>query len=330
MRVFRACVVLFALISPSAAAEPQSEAAKLAAKMRPGEWRELKSEGYDQETLMRGDDILAYSGKAAWSAPTRQVLFVGQVHLKGPPVFITYSADDNRWQRAKTPPWAEQLKWYHAYENNAADSEHGIFYVHQSDSRLVHRLDVAKNVWTTLPEFDAPTGHGTAIEYFPERRGLVRVLGGEVWFWSEEDKKWSRVAKDLELGPYHNVASYSAKAGVVLLGGGNDSRTLYKFDRDGKLSKCATAPVDLGIGHSLSIVDPASGELVVLAKGGQLYAFNVTHDKWRELPAKDLPFVKYTGHSISAAPLPDASAILFFSSRPQGMQTYLYKHAASD
>ena len=295
--------------------------------MKPGEWKELKSEGYDFAGLMRGEDILAYSGKAAWDAVSRQALFVGQVHLKGPPVFIAYSAKTNTWRRMPTPKWAERLKWFHAYENNAADSARGVFYHHSSDSPLVHRYDVAKDEWTTLPKLEGPTGHGTALEYFPERKGLVRVLGGTVWFWSEAKNAWTRLAEKLDMGPYHNFASYSPKFELVLFGGGNDSRAIYRLDAGGKITAGKSAPVDLGIGRSLSVVDPVSGELLVLSKGGKFHAYDPDKDAWRELPARGVPFPKYDGHSVSAVPMGEEGVVLFFSSRPQGMKTFLYKHS---
>ena len=168
-------IVLFAQGS-SGRADDSTAIGKLAATIKPGEWAELKSAGYDQATLMRGDDILAYSGKAAWDRVSQQVLFIGQVHLKGPPVFIAYSATDNAWRRMPTPKWAEPLKWFHAYENNAADSARGVFYHHSSASGLVHQYVVSKEKWSTLAELKAPTGHGTALEYFPEMKGLVAYM----------------------------------------------------------------------------------------------------------------------------------------------------------
>jgi hypothetical protein len=246
--------------------------------------------------------------------------------LKGPPVFIAYALQENRWRRKPTPPWAEDLKWFHAYENNAADAG-GVFYHHQSDSRRVHRYRVATDEWTTLPDLPAPTGHGTALEYFPERNGLVRILNGAVWFYSEETDTWSRLAKKLEMGPYHHFAAYSPRFKAVLFGGGNGSGALYVLTAEGQITPGKVAPVELGVGRSLTVVDPASGELVVLAKGGQLLAYHPGRDAWRQLPAAGLPFPRYAGHSVSAVPVPGHGVVLFFSSRPQGMKTYLYKHA---
>ena len=184
--------------------------------------------------------------------------------------------------------------------------------------------------WTTLPELDAPTGHGTVIEYFPERAGLVRVLGGGVWFWSDRERAWSELAKGLEMGYYHTFASYSAAAKVVLFGGGNGSRAVYALGRDGKVTARADAPVDLGIGRSLTVVDPATGELLALAKGGTFHAYDPATDRWRDLPADGLPSPKYDGHSVSAAPLAGDGVVLYFSSEPQGTKTLLCKHAARD
>jgi hypothetical protein len=306
---------------------PDTAVGKLAAGMKAGEWKEFKSEKYDFNTLMRGDDILAYSGKAAWDAVSQQALFIGQTHLKGPPVFIAYSAKENTWKRLPTPKWAENLKWFHAYENNAADSARGVFFHHSSDSVRVHKYDVAKDEWTTLPDLKAPTGHGTALEYFPEMKGLVRVLNGNVWFWSEEKNAWRHLAGKLDMGPYHNFATYSPKFKVVLLGGGNGSRAIHRLDAQGKITAGKSAPVDLGIGRSLNVVDPVSGELLVLSKDKKFLAYHPGKDEWRELPAADGLTLKYPGHSVSAVPLSTHGVVLFFSSRPQGMMTYLYKHA---
>ena len=324
--VLAAAVVFFAQGS-SGRTDEATAISKLAATIKAGEWAELKSIGYDHAKLMRGDDVLPYTGKAAWDGESQQVLLIGQNHLKGPPVFIAYSAKNNTWRRMPTPKWAESLKWFHAYENNAADSARGLFYHHSSASGLVHKFVVAKEEWSTLPELKAPTGHGTALEYFPEKKGLVRVLNGEVWFWSEEKDQWSRLATKLDMGPYHNFASYSPRFKVVLFGGGNGSGAIHALHADGSVAAGTKAPVDLGIGRSLNVVDPASGELLVLAKERKFFAYHPGKDSWRELPTAGMPFPKYAGHSVSVVPLGGYGVVMFFSSLPQGMKTFIYKHA---
>jgi hypothetical protein len=327
------CAILFSVAPLAAtAAEPQTAVDRLAAEMQPGEWRELKSTGYEFDKLTRGEDILAYCGKAAWDERSQQVLLMGQTHLKGPPVFITYSAKDNAWTKQPTPPWAEQLKWFHAYENNAANAAGGKFYHHSSASTNFFEFDTATSEWKKLPELKGvSTGHGTAIEYFPEMDGLVRVLGGgegggSVYFWSAKTNQWKLLVNDVKMGPYHNFASYSPTEKVVLFGGGNGSGDIYRLSADGKITAGKPAPHPLHVNQSLQVCDPATGELLVLGKGPTFNAYSPAQDAWRELPTDTIPFQSYSAHSVSAAPLGSHGVTLFFSSAPQGMKTYLYRH----
>lgn len=321
----------FWLVSWAAAgaAEPPTELGKAAAALKPGSWTELKTEGYNRE-LLGNHDILVYSDRAAWDPRSEQVLFIGQDHLKPPPRFITYSAKSNSWKAQPTPAWAEPLKWFHAYENNAIDAGKGLFFHHPSASRIVHQYDIAKNTWTTLPEIaGAGTGHGTALEYFPEMKGLVRVLNGTVHFYNEDKKSWSVLKDKLTMGPYHNVAIYSPAHKCVILGGGNGSSDLYKLDADGKFTELKKAPVGLGIGQSVLTVDPASGDLLALHKDGKFLAYNPAADTWKELPADNLPFaLKGSSHSIIAAPVSNYGVTLFFTSAGKGYKVCLYKQAA--
>jgi hypothetical protein len=167
-----------------------------------------------------------YSDRAVWDAGSRRVLLLGQDHLQPPPRFIAYSERTNSWRALPMPKWAEPHRFFHAYENNALDDRNGVLYHHASATRLVHRYDIARAEWTTLPEIPgAATGHGTALVYFPERKGLVRVLAGAVHFYGEEQGSWSRLAERLPMGPYHNFAIYSPPYHVVVFGGGNAART---------------------------------------------------------------------------------------------------------
>jgi hypothetical protein len=309
----------------------ETEIGKLAATMKPGAWAELKTQGYNHELLGK-HDILVYSDRAVWDPRSQQVLFIGQDHLRPPPRFIVYHARTNRWQALPTPAWAVKLKWFHAYENNAIDAGTGRFFHHPSASRLVHEYDIARAVWTTLPEIKgAALGHGTALEYFPERKGLVRVLGGIVHFYSEDTRTWSVLnEKKLPMGPYHNFAAYSPAFKIVLFGGGNDSRDVYQLDAAGKLTTRATAPVGLGIGQSINWVDPATGELLVLHKEGKLYSYHPGKDEWKEVPLKEMPLaLRGSSHHVVAVPISTHGITMLFTSPARGLKVYLYKHAAT-
>src|SRR5262245_41229438 len=196
-------VVMSALLAAApVAADAPTELAKLAARMKPGDWAELKTEGYGTDLLkVQNHQILEYTDTAVWDPKSAQILFVGQGHYSAVK-FIAYSAAANSWKLLPTPSWwsgdpkTGKGPIGHAYNNNAIDPAKGILYHHQSATRLVHKYDIARGEWTTLPEIKgAATGHGTALAYFPEMKGLVRVLAGTVHFYDEGRNTWS-VLKD--------------------------------------------------------------------------------------------------------------------------------------
>lgn len=320
-------------------AEPtQTELGKLAAAMKPGTWAELPSAGYTAELLKaQNHHILQYTSAATWDPNTRQMLFIGQGHYSALK-FISYSAETSVWKLRPTPPWWKgdpatgKGPIGHAYFNNTINAAGGVLFHHQSDTRWVHRYDVAKDEWTTLPEIkDSATGHGTGIAYFPERKGLVRVLGGQVHFHDGKSNAWSRLNKDrLPMGPYHNFAQYSPVHKVVMLGGGNGSKDLHELDATGRFTALKPAPVEVGINTTAITVDPVSGDLLVLHKGGQFFAFNPTRDHWMEIKTDGMPFaMKGTSFDVVATPVSNDGVVLFFTAQAKGLKVCLYKHAVS-
>jgi hypothetical protein len=316
-------------LSAGVAAEPEkanSELAKLAGTMKPGTWAELKTQGYTAELLkVQNHHILEYTDTAVWDPKTQQVLFVGQGHYSAVK-FITYSAATNTWKLMPTPSWwkgdPETGKGPigHAYNNNAIDAAKGMLYHHQSATRLVHRYDIAKDEWTTLPEIkDAPTGHGTALVYFREMKGLIRVLAGQVHFYSEEKNAWSLLRDKVPMGPYHNLAKYDPVRKAVIFGAGNGSKLLHQLDSKGEITKLPESPVPIRISSTVVSVDPVSGDLLVLdmdAKG-KFYTLDRTKQEWKQLP--DAPITAGV-----AVPVPEQGVTFYFTNRPENV--YLYKH----
>jgi hypothetical protein len=235
----------------------------------------------------------------------------------------------------ETPPWwkgdAQTGKGPigHAYYNNTINPVRGIFYLHQSATRLVHRFDIARHEWKTLPEIaGAATGHGTAIAYFPERKGLVRVLAGTVHFFSDEKNEWTRLADKLAMGPYHNVARYSSVQKVVLLGGGNNSKNLYILDAEGKITPGKAAPIEVGINTAIVTSDPVSGDFLVLHKDDRFYSFDPVKDAWKKLSTEGMPFrMNGSSFDVVTTPVANYGVTLFFTAERKGLKVYLYKPA---
>src|SRR5262245_27040607 len=122
-------VVMSALLAAApVAADAPTELAKLAARMKPGDWAELKTEGYGADLLrVQNHHILEYTDTAVWHPKSQQVLFVGQGHYSAVK-FIVYSAATNSWKLMPTPNWwrgdAKTGKGPigHAYQNNTIDA----------------------------------------------------------------------------------------------------------------------------------------------------------------------------------------------------------------
>ncbi|MBI2805453.1 MAG: hypothetical protein HYX68_10795 [Planctomycetes bacterium] len=322
-------LLLFSMNNPALAGDKPSSntaLAKVAAGMKPGTWAELKTSNYSAALLrVQNSNILGYTDTAVWDAKTQQVLFIGQGHYAAVK-FIIYSGATNSWKLMPTPVWwkgdAKTGKGPigHAYQNNTLDPARGILFHHQSATRLVHRYDIARDSWTTLPEIKgAATGHGTALAYFPERKGLVRVYGGVVHFFDEEKNIWSSLKDRFPMGPYHNIAKYNAVDKSVIFGAGNGSKLLYRMDAQGNVTKLKEAPFVIRISSTVTAIDPVSGDLLVVSSEnkGKFHALDLRKNAWRQLP--DAPISEGASASIDAL-----GVTLYFSNRPT--KVHLYKH----
>jgi hypothetical protein len=311
-------------------AEAATSLSQLAASMAPGTWAELQTVGLSEDLLQVGGyrSIFEYTDEGVWDPGSKQFLFIGQGHnadLK----FISYSDSTNTWQEETRPAW-----WGggigHAYENNAIDPVNGNFYFHQSYSRKVHRFDISGNQWDQLPDLPNSTyiAHGTALEYFPEMGGLIRVLNGTVHFFNESTNQWSILADGLAMGPYHNVARYNPVHEVVLFGGGNGSTDLYRLSSDGQIQKVTSAPFSIAVASSILSVDPVSGDFLAVGGGSRIVSFDLTTGNWTDRGTA--PFGVF--NTISS-PVNNYGVTVFITTVDGaygGGDVYLYKHAASD
>jgi hypothetical protein len=272
--------------------------------------------------------ILEYTDTAVWHPKSQQVLFVGQGHYSAVK-FITYSAAANSWKLMPTPAWwkGDPLSGKgpigHAYQNNTIDPAHGLLFHHQSATRLVHKYDIADDAWSTLPEIKgAAIGHGTALAYFPERKGLVRVLAGTVHFWDEETNAWSVLKDKVAMGPYHNLARYNPVDRSVIFGAGNGSKTLHRLDAQGNITPFKDAPFVIRISSTVTAMDPVSGDVLVLGMDdkNKFHALDVRKNEWRRLP--DAPIAEGV-----AVPIDTHGVTMYFANRPA--KVFLYKHDRS-
>jgi hypothetical protein len=307
-----AIAMIATLATTSTAGEskaPRTELGKLAASMKPGEWKELVTQGFGKQLLTSGrGGILPYADSGAWEAKTETLHFVGQGHLRPPPQHVIYTANTNSWRR-ECPQWLAKLKWFHGYENTCADPVNGLVFHNPSASNIVRQYDVATRKWTQLPNLPGgtPKGHGTASTFFPEmgaKGSIVRFYTGSAQRFDMKAQKWSKITGDFSKAKsYHNVAEYNPKLKVVLFGGGNGSKQLYVIDKDGKTRALKEAPCWIGSSVSHLACCPASGELVVISyhrNDKSMHALDLADQKaeWRKLP--EPPFHKGVITTVSS------------------------------
>jgi hypothetical protein len=290
-------VVLGALGALAPAGEDQpTELGKLAAELKPGEWKELKTAGYTKELLTSGrSGIVAYSESMAWDAKSRSLHFIGQGHLSPPPKYVSYWADSNEWKAEPCPEWLAKLMWFHSYDNNSCDPVNGLFFHRPSAGRVFWQYDIGEKKWTKLPDLpgDAPAGHGMATAFFPElgaKGSIITFHTGKAHAFDMAAQKWSAVAGDFsKAASYHNVAEYNPKLKTTVFGGGNGSRQLYSLDKGGKATALKEAPGTIAVSASHLAACPTSGELLLYnyrkeEKG--FWALDPAEEKaeWRKLP----------------------------------------------
>ncbi|MGQ9652151.1 MAG: hypothetical protein ACUVXJ_18800 [Phycisphaerae bacterium] len=110
---------------PAEKSVPETELGKLAASLKPGEMKELKTKGYTRDVLNSWYDwdhdaagtriygaqkmfnvAMSWSHDAKWDPKTRQVLFIGIGHYAALKI-MAYSADSNAWTLMPVPTWCD-------------------------------------------------------------------------------------------------------------------------------------------------------------------------------------------------------------------------------
>ena len=300
---------------------------KLAASMKPGEWKLMETKGLTKGLTLvtkRKLSILGWGDNATWDPNTRQLLFMGfRLSLK----FIAYSEEENKWRELPTFKWPLKKSFGHPYGNNAINRKKGVFYHHASASPFVYAFDIREEKWSRLPTcpFKAK-GCGWAIEYFPEMDAILfPYASGQVYKLDMKKEKWSVLQKGLSYS-LHPFIRHNAKHGVVLLGGGNDrERNLFCINADGKIKKMAKTPVDIHVRSTKIVEDPVTGDFLVLQRK-KFYAYCINRDKWAPLDDPSMKPPSYDG-SLICAPVPEHGVSMWMAApRYQTGRVWLFKY----
>jgi hypothetical protein len=309
----------------------QTKVEETAADMQVGEFRELTTKNMSKDLLAAngGHNILQYAGKGTWD-PTRQEFnYIGKGAGSGNITkHIRFSILQNSWSNLSALP-PNLPEFGHSYEHNAMNPQTGDHYYRHYNSTKIDKYIAASQTWTTLPP--VPTTSQTvanAIEYFPELQGLIFIdSGAGVWHYSEASGKWSHLATWSEIegiGPYHNFAIYiGAPHNVVLFGGGNGSRHVFKLNSNGKVTRLADSPIPMGPNQqSLQIENKAKGTMVVFFEPNKIvYEYDPQNNSWNPLGSHP---IHEEGTAVSTT-----LGVALIIDRPTDPRVWLYKFGSS-
>ena len=278
---------------------------RLAASLRPGEMKKLKTIGlnrkltkswYDWDTIE--DGVRKYGAQhmfsimgggwandAKWDPKTEQIFFLAGGHYAAFK-FVTYSAKTNTWTLEPVPPWldprsksqdcgrwpktkAGNKSWPrgHTYDCNAIFPEKRLYAL-----TLWHKLrlyDIDKKKWLkSVPGFK--TNSRGPCEGFPELSGFVAMnRAGKLCLYDLDKGK----QKELGRVPFgiHGVMEYNRVHKVLIVGGGdsgkNGTRALSLVDAKGKIKRLKNLPVRVNCTPTSKLMcDPVSGEYIFQEK----------------------------------------------------------------
>jgi len=199
----------------------------------------------------------------------------------------------------------------------------------------IYSYNVATDTWSLLPELpETYVSHGTALAYFPDMGGLIRVISGRVHFYNKGTQSWSVLADNLPMGEYHNIAEYSAGAKTMLIGGGNYGEELiHRIDADGTVTRLKDAPVNLASAGTVVTTDPVSGDFLIISGDGRFYSYDILLDRG-ELISNMLPFEfgdGWGGHKTIPTPISNYGVTMFtIGWNDSDGQVFIYKHVPSE
>jgi len=332
----------------------------LAAQMKPGEWRELPTNGFTGILLPNfagsaDSPIIEFTDKAVRNPLTRKVYFLGCARggTGGSGIayvcgntgaedagYIVYDEDTNTWSRMPSAPVNSAPHGYNHAAMNPANGDYFYWECRQLNNPKVWKYSTGQ--WTTLPVPSAVYSGFGALEFFPEMNALVFIDGGDglpptARILPSGASSWSSISIGFPIGTFSNFSRYSAQHKLLYFGGGtNGSRVLLKMDAQGRITRGADAPIWLGVGggEGRQVVDPVSGNLLALETGsggagtGSVYSYDPVANQWTKHGTH--PLGTAYGQVIAIlVSVPEHGVVMAVNYKGGNDKVYLYKHASS-
>ncbi len=292
--------------------------------LKPGEWVELNTSGFSGSFLNTGgvDYVINYGNSAVWDPVNRELRYMGKGHQESEKMIIYYE-ENNSWEDGPTTSSAP-----HGYDHNAINPETGEHFYYGGGTTMHVYRNGDWDSFNSLPGDRYDYAVAVGLEYFPERNCLLMAAEHDIY--SFENGEWESIQSRINTGGYHMIAEYNPVYKEVYLGGGNGETDLYKVDSDGNVGQIASSPIQIGVNRAVAVVDPVSGELLIMGRDKFFRAYSPIDNGWYSLNDEDVPIWSDSHPDeptkfIVAAPISDYGVIMFLS---VDHGVFLYKHEA--
>jgi Fibronectin type III domain len=333
----------------------------LATSLQSGTWAPLTTTGFNNGDVMRppaGGSILEFTDEAAWNPRNNTVMALGASHAGGGDPgqhsrFLKYTESANAWTELTKPFPAFDSGAAHEYHHATLVPATGDFYHRQYYSRNVMKFAHATQTWSQCtPLGTSNVQVGGALEYFPDRNSLVYLDGDwGVWELSLASGNclgtWVQRAstnagtfqpKLTGLFSYHNQSRYSSRCTCIIMGGGNGSRKLYRYNANDTFAAITDAPVEISVPRAgagaIFTVDPVNGYILVWSFANAattMYQYDPLANSWTTISRTSPIFPGPEGGVTEtiAVPISNYGVIMFVQAgSSSGGRVYLYRHAA--
>jgi hypothetical protein len=317
--------------SPSPPPTGAGSLSQVASQLQPGQWVVFQTQNYNDSTLNENGTIFAYAEEMKWDAQRREMQFVGSYHYQRN-VHLVYSENTNSWARRNLDINIFGPNGGHCYDHLALIPGLRMLYMRPfgADGNRMRTYNLDTQIWGTTSSFSEPIQDAVGIEYFPELGRIVYADEYAIRLYNPADNTWSKVMSTPPgFGPYHNFVEYSPVHKIVIMGGGNGSRAIYKMDPSGNINRLADAPIEMAVGHSIQTHDPVSGNFLIFGEDASAWDFNPISGAWTRLPTP--PFTSISGDfpttiAAIAGPISTYGVVMIAKYAGSGSRVYLYRH----
>lgn len=325
---------------------PGETLGEIASKMAGGTWAKIPNPRNMVDVFAHGGhtgNLLPYAMNGVWDPISKRFHFLGGDHGEPSSRHVYYDEPSNSWVDLGFTGFGG----VHGYNHLAIDTANRQMYFnpygYMDNGTYVHRYSlVTQGPWVSLGQYPA-TGyvnvtHG--VSWFDKMDGagptgalVIYNCGepnGELSLYDPTSNKWFANVKGFGgESTYHCYMHYSKVHNVAIMGGGSNSKKVWRLNPDRSVTAIADPPIDLGIQDGNVSHDPVSGNFLAMGYG-QLWELDPRGSgKWTQQtgpPAEVGNPGSPNLNGVISSPISNYGVTLYVTCRATNCNMYIYKH----